>query len=166
VDVPADHTVHAALPAFSRNRALEVGDVADGVLHPVLEMLGERPIGKAKARANRVQPSVQMQDEVVQLVAEKREPPRALDDPVENVAVQYEQAAAIRGYMHDLFPDLHSSERKLQEVSPEFVVVAWDEYDAGPLARLAQIFCTTSLCTCGQYQRRRSCQPSMISPTT
>src|ERR1700680_3710804 len=127
----------------SRRRAAQLRLASEpmaerGSCAPWLSLLVARPIGKAKARTNRVQPSVQMQDEVVQLVAEKREPPGALDDPVEKVAVQYEQAAAIRGYMHDLFPHLDSSERKLQEVSAESVVVAWDEYDASPLARLAQ----------------------------
>ena len=34
-----------------------------------------------------------------------------------------------------------------------------------PLRALRSIFCTTSLCAWCQYQRRLSCQPSMMSPT-
>ena len=34
-----------------------------------------------------------------------------------------------------------------------------------PLRAVRKSFCTTSLCACGQYHCRRSCHPSMMSPT-
>src|SRR3979490_2716232 len=46
VGVPAHHAVEGALARLVRERRLEVADIAHGVLHALLEKLGERPIGE------------------------------------------------------------------------------------------------------------------------
>src|SRR5260221_1264967 len=66
VDVAAHHAVEAAAARLLRERRLEVADVADRVLHALLEELRERPAGQAQLRARAVEPPVQLEREHVE----------------------------------------------------------------------------------------------------
>src|SRR5260221_5755388 len=56
VDVAAHHAVEAAAARLLRERRLEVADVADRVLHALLEELRERPVGQAQLLPRAVEP--------------------------------------------------------------------------------------------------------------
>src|SRR5271165_3706029 len=61
VNMAADDAVEVPRPRLGGQRLLEGDDVADRVLHLVLEKLRQRPIAQAESRAHLVQAVVQVQ---------------------------------------------------------------------------------------------------------
>ena len=138
MDVAADDAVDAAALRLGSQRLLEGADIVHCVLDLVLRPLRQRPIGEAKPPAQCVEVAVDEDGEVVGLVAGEREPARMLDHEIEDVAVNDEIAAAVRGLMDRSLLDLDAAEMGAVIVAQEFVVVAREVDYAGALARLTQ----------------------------
>jgi hypothetical protein len=105
------------------------------------------------------------QRELVGPVAHVGQPLGALDDAVEVVAVRDPQRGRRPGGV-----DVLATTSTPPKLWPRYLRAnsSWlpgTKITRVPLRALRSSFCTTSLCACGQYQLRRSCQPSMMSPT-
>ena len=138
MDVAADDAVEAARARLARQRVLECADVRDRILDAQLEEPRQRPVGKAHARAQRVEVLVELERQRVETVPEQRQPLRARHDRVEAVAVRDEEARAGARDVHRLVADGDAAEVDADVVSRRLVVVARDVDDPRALARLAQ----------------------------
>src|SRR5437899_1174801 len=138
VDVTAHHAVDASATRFLGKRDLEVGDIHHRVLHLVLEELRQRPVREAEPGADGVEPAIEMEHEDVETIADECEPLRALDHPVEEVAVHDQQATAVGRRMNDFFAQFDAAERDVAEVAAERVMVARNVDDGSAFAGLAQ----------------------------
>jgi hypothetical protein len=138
VDVPAHHPLHAARPCFARDGLFEVAHVADCALDLQLEVLAQAPVRQADARAQRIEVTVDAQGELIGPVAHVGQPPCALDDAVEVVAMRDPQLAAVGERVDVLVHHVHAAEVVAQILARELVVVARNEDHPGALARLAQ----------------------------
>ena len=138
VDVAADHALQPTLACLARHRGLEVADVAHRALHLQLQIFRQAPVRQPHARAQRVQVSVELQRELVQRVAEVREPLRTLNHAVEQVAVDHPEPAAVGGLVNPFIGDLDAAEVVLHVLARELVVIARHEDHARALAHLAQ----------------------------
>jgi hypothetical protein len=65
VDVPAHHTVGTAFSSLSRHRHLKVCDIADSALDLELEVARQTPVGQAQACTQTVEPSIDLERELV-----------------------------------------------------------------------------------------------------
>src|SRR5262245_58967528 len=92
MNVPADGAVETPSSRLQRERALEVRDVRDSVLHLVLEIGGDGPVREAKLLSEKVDVAIQAQRDRVGAIAERFEQRARLDDTVELVAVQDQKA--------------------------------------------------------------------------
>ena len=140
MNMAADDAVDAAAPCLGHHRLLVVADVLDGVLDLVLQVGRQRPVGKAQAAPRLVEPQVGRQRGVVGSVADECQPLGVLDDAVELVAVQHQEAPAVGGDMDRFRQHDDAAEAVPGEVAEAFVVIARDVDDARALASLAQQF--------------------------
>ena len=138
VDVAADDAVAIAPPRFVGHHFLERGDEADRVLDLVLDVLRQRPVGVAHARAQAVEPAVQRQDHGVAAVAQIGQPARVLHHAVEEVAVGDQKAPAVGGDVDHLVRHFDVAEGQPHELPRHRIVVAGHVDHARALARLAQ----------------------------
>ena len=138
VDVAADHAVDAAPARLADHRQLEVVDEADRTLDLELQVARERPVGQPQARAGRVQHPVEPQRQLVEAVADMRQPARALDHAVEQVAVHHPEPAAVGGLVDAVLHHLDAAEGMAGIAARELVMVAGHEDHPRALARLAQ----------------------------
>ena len=127
MDMAADHPVDASRAGGLRHDLLEAGDEGDGVLHPRLGVLAERPIRQAKAAAAAVQQPVRRHQQRVGAVPNMREPAVREGDRVELVAVEHQQAAPVRRFVHGVAADRDAAEIEPAELAEHLVVVAGDE---------------------------------------
>ena len=138
MDVAADGAVQPATPRFVRERALEVRDVFHRVLHLVLEVRRERPVREAERAAEEVHVAIELQHRRVRAIAQRFEQRARLDDAVELVAVQDQQATAIGGLVNRLAQDLDVAEHHAVVVAEQVVVIARDVDDARAVLGLAE----------------------------
>src|SRR5690606_36803181 len=138
MDMAAYHAVEAPGTRLATDCRLEVADVADRPLDLQLQVPGERPVSQAQPRADRVQPMIELERDAVERVADMGEPARALDHAVEAVPVHDPEFAIVRRDMDCFVEHFDAAEEVPHEAPRELVVVAGDEDDPGPLARLAQ----------------------------
>src|SRR3546814_8221880 len=72
MDVSADDAVHALYMCRARDRLFVVRDELDRVLHLVLGVLRQRPVGQVKTASDIVHDHIQLQEQFVGCVAEER----------------------------------------------------------------------------------------------
>src|SRR3546814_13024111 len=82
-------------------------------------LLRQRPVRQTEPLAHGGDDDVEPQKRGVGKVAEQREPARRHDDRIEFVAVKDQQASAVDGGMHRLFPDLDTAEIRACELRSE-----------------------------------------------
>ena len=131
MDVPANRTIETATLHFVCNRLLETRDVVHRVLDLVLQIVRERPVVVAKDATNPIEVPVHVDREVVRARTERGEPRTALDDTVELIAVQHEQALTARSGVHAVAHDLEVAKHRTRELTQVFVVVTGHIDDTG-----------------------------------
>jgi hypothetical protein len=130
--------VHFAAHRFVGEGRFEVGDEADRALDPSLDIGGEAPVGEAKLPARPVEPAVQDEKGLVAEVALQRQPAMTASDPVELVAAEHEERAAIRRPVHRLPTHEDVAELEIAEAPDILVVIAGNEGDSGARASLGE----------------------------
>ena len=140
VDMSTDHAIEAPASCHLGHRLFEIGDVADRILNPVLEIGRQRPISHSHSAAEPVEPVVELEREVVGPVTEMGQPLGVDHHGVELIAVDHQKLAPIGGDVDHFVRDSHLAEIKFEIVAHEFIVIAWNECDRRSFARLAQQF--------------------------
>ena len=130
MDVPAHHPVNAAFARGMGDRFLEIADELDDVLHAVLQIGRQRPVGQLEQAAAAVQPDVGFQQQRIGLIAREGEPAGIEHHPVERIAVHDHQSAAVGGGVDDLVRDLDPAEMHAGIAAQHLVMVARDQDDA------------------------------------
>jgi len=124
MDVAADHAIDVALGGRTGDHFLEAGDERDRILDALLHMGGERPIRQAEAPPHEIHNAVGLEQEFVSAVPKEGEPLGIKHDAVELVAVQHQQAAAVRGLVHHLARNRDVAEGEAGIIAQHLVVVA------------------------------------------
>ena len=140
VDVPADDALQAAPPRLAGHCGLEVTDIAHRALDLELEVARKTPVREPEAGTGDVEPAIDAQGEFVGPITRVRQPLRALDDAVEQVAVRHPEAPAVHEFMDALVHDVYAAEVVAHVAARELVMVSGHIDDPGALARLAQQF--------------------------
>ena len=89
-------------------------------------------------RAQRVQVAIEFERDLVEVVAQQRQPARALHHAVVEIAMHHPQAPAVGRDVDAVLHHLDTAEAVLQVAPGELVVVARRIDHVGALARLAQ----------------------------
>src|SRR5262249_21158155 len=98
--VTADNPIVAFRPRVVRRRLLEALNVPEARADAELDSLHERPVRLAETAPHIIYSVVQRNDKVVQGIADSGKPRGASNDPVEPVAVRYQQSLTERGPMY------------------------------------------------------------------
>ena len=129
--VPADHPIEAAFTAVGGQIRFKLIDEIHGLLHPVFEELGHRPVTKTHAMAHAVEMRVEPQHQIVSTISQDAQPAMYPADTVEEVAVRDQPAPALCICVLPLigYLDVAKVEIVVQIRPQELVVVAQDPHD-------------------------------------
>ena len=138
VDMAADDAVDLAAARFVGHHLLEAADEAYRPLDPDLCPGRERPVGQPEQPPRAGDQPVDDDSKVVGTVAEIGQPAYRVDDPVELIAMDDEEAAAVGSLVQRPVGHDDAAEMGALEIPQELVMVAGDVNDAGALARLPE----------------------------
>lgn len=138
MDVPTNHTGHAALAGELDHRVFIIGNVFDCGFGFQFDVRGERPITKAQAAPEAIDPDIHVQDAVVKDGADTVQKAVEMGKAVELMAVNDEVAFAIGCGVDRPFDQPHRAEAHTGKLFQKFVMIPVDKGDAGFLAVFAQ----------------------------
>ena len=138
MDMPADDAIQAAATGIAQTRVDESRDVALGGAALALEEFRQRPVAQAGAAAQPVEPLVAGENPVVQPVAEFFLQVAEMSHGIVVVAMDDQQASAIRSDVDRPTPHTHGRHRQSAEVPERAIMIAGDIDDlgAGPAQRM------------------------------
>ena len=138
MDVAANDAIGPAAARLGDHGVLEIADIFDRVLYPVLQVGRQRPVAKAERPPGDVEPGVQRQRQGVGIIADEGQPLGVFNDAVELVAVQHQEAPPVGSHVDGVSQHHDPAEAAADEGSETLVVVSRNIDDLGALARLAQ----------------------------
>src|SRR5215469_471307 len=138
MDMAAHNTIDVTADRLVRHGLGKGRHVLHGILDAVLEMCRQRPIRVAKPPPNDVEMAVEPQRGGIGAVAEHRQPTGVLDDRIEHVAMDHQQAASVSRDVDCLVGDLDTAELQQRVIAQPFVVIAGYVNDARTLTNFAQ----------------------------
>ena len=97
VDVPANNPLDFRIICKTHDALLEFADVIDCAFDFPFRVSAERPVTEAKAATDEIDGRIQLQQKLIADIPDMGEPLRALDDGIEFMAVDDEQAATVGG---------------------------------------------------------------------
>ncbi len=115
---------------------LEVADEVHRVLDLVFEILGKGPVSQAEEGAQGVEPTVELEADLVGQITQHGEPALVFHHQVEFVPVDHEETPAVGGDVFGAPCDFDVAEMVSVEFVEEFVVIAGDVADPGFLGHL------------------------------
>ncbi len=139
VNVSAQNRVDPKFLGIANYRFLEFADEADRVLHPLLRVSAERPVAQAKSPADEIDRRIKGEQKLIPRIAQIREPPCILDDSVEFMSMNDENAPTISGDVNGMFLNGDIAVGT-GEGADELVVISRDVNDRNSFARFAQDF--------------------------
>lgn len=138
VDVAADDPIDAGGRGEPDHAFLELGHVSDRGLGLVLEVGRDRPVAEAEASSEPVEVEIEVEDALVESGAHPFEEPVEMDESVQLVAVQDEEASSVGRGVDDAFRQADAPEGESGEALEELVVVSVEVRDPGLLAVLTE----------------------------
>src|SRR5665213_1614263 len=102
MNMTAHDTAEPACSRFLNHGILETADIFDRILHLLLQVRGQRPVGQAPRFADCGADLVQFKRARVGPVAQEGQPARIGDHAIELVAMQDEQSSPVRGFVNCL----------------------------------------------------------------
>ena len=138
MNVAAYHAIKTAQAGGFGHGFLELADEGDGVLHLLLDVGGDRPIGQAQLLPGAVVVAIEFKQQFVANVPRPGEPAVIEHDAIELIAVADQQSAAIGGGVNGFQRDLHPAKAKAGIGAQELIVIAGDEDHPCALGRHLQ----------------------------
>jgi hypothetical protein len=140
MNVPADHSVHAALARELNHRILVIRHVLHRGLGFEFDEGSERPATKSQRAPRAIDPHIQVENAVVHHRTNAIEQAIEMRETIELMAVNDQVTFAVRGRMHRAFHQPHRAETHAEKLFQKLVVISRDERDARFLAILTQQF--------------------------
>ena len=137
--MPAEDAVHIKILRIADDRLLKLSDKADDIFHLGLDVGAQRPVSEPENAADEIHETVAPEEDRIADGAGMGQPPHVLDHGIEFVAVNDEQAAAVRRMVNCIF--LKGDARVgAEEPGKKLVVIADDIDDLGCLAAFGEEF--------------------------
>src|SRR6266436_651198 len=139
MNVAAQNSINPELLGVADYRLFEFADEAYCVLHSLLRVSAERPVAESKSPAHEIDRRIKREQKLVSGIAKISEPFRVLDDGVEFMPVNHDNAATISRDVNSVF--LHRNVSvSAPKCADEFVVISGHVNNRHALACFAQDF--------------------------
>jgi len=109
MNMAAHDTMHIELARIIDNRTFKSADKIHRAFHLLLAPTGEGPIGQTQTPPYPSDCDIESNRNIISPITQMREPFHIIDDNVEFVAMQNEQALAVSGLMYNLFMKLDAT---------------------------------------------------------
>src|SRR6266700_3461593 len=138
MNAAAQNSINPELLGVADYRLFEFADEAYCVLHSLLRVSAERPVAESKSPAHEIDRRIKREQKLVSGIAKISEPFRVLDDGVEFMPVNHENAATISRDVNSVFLDRNVSV-SAPKCADEFVVILRPVASASQLPDIDQI---------------------------
>ena len=137
MNVAAQNSINPKFFGVTHDRFFKFADEADRVLYSLFRVSAERPVTETKSPADEIDRRIKRKQKLVSGIAQIGEPLRVLDDGVQFMSVNHENAATIRGDVNGVFLNRNVSVSAGKRAD-EFVVISGNVNNRHALAGFAQ----------------------------